>query len=259
MEMTLDELGVDRLSKPKATPLLPSQPQLSAASVAVSDQTLSWRPQLRAVTPLLVIFDDGSQTQGETVRLRSQVTEIGRVRGDVIIPQDPDISSLHAAIECVGEFPSVRFRLRDLESTNGTFVRQASAALHHEMELILGSHRYRWLEKNSTGRSIATLMRIDDERKFDLQPGRAYDIGRSLSANNDGQNLCNSQIEIEADPFLSLHHATIQLRSIEGHRMAWDIFDHASANGVWCRVQDCWLDEPTEFMCGEQRFLFRYP
>jgi len=257
--MTLDEFSEDPSCKLDSAPLLPSKRPLGAASVAVSDHPIPWRPQLRAVTPLLIILDDGSQTQGETFRLRTRVTEIGRVRGDVIIPQDPDISSLHAVIECVGEFPSVRFRLRDLESTNGTFVRHASAALYHEMDLILGSHRYRWLEKNSTGRSTATLLRVDDERRFELHPGRTYVIGRQSSTTNDGQNLCNSQIIIEEDPFLSLHHATIQLRSVEGHRMAWDIFDHASLNGVWCRVRERWLDEPTEFMCGEQRFSFRYP
>jgi len=254
--MTLDELGQEQSTKPK---VLQTTSQSRSDSVAVDDEVVPWRPQLRCATPLLIVLDDGSRTQGEVVRLRSKVTEIGRVKGNIVIPQDPDISSLHVAIERTGEYPSHRFRLRDLESTNGTFVRQESVPLLHDRELILGSRRYRWLETNSPGRSGATLLRVDDGWKFELQPGRVYHVGRRVMTSNNTQSRNESRIEIQDDPFLSLHHATIEQRDKEGHRLAWDISDHASVNGLWCRVQEAWLDGPTEFVCGEQRFLFRYP
>jgi pSer/pThr/pTyr-binding forkhead associated (FHA) protein len=59
--------------------------------------------------------------QGETFELERPRAVIGRVGGstkvDIEIP-DPEISSVHAAVECHGP----TFVLRDLGSTNGTFL-----------------------------------------------------------------------------------------------------------------------------------------
>jgi predicted Zn finger-like uncharacterized protein len=61
---------------------------------------------------------------------------LGRTAGDVII-DDPNVSRWHCAVEVRGNV----IRVRDLDSTNGTFVgaeRVGSSELHHLSEFRLG-------------------------------------------------------------------------------------------------------------------------
>ena len=61
---------------------------------------------------------------------------VGRTAGDVII-NDRNVSRWHCAIQVAGDV----IRVRDLDSTNGTFVgadRVASADLHHLSEFRVG-------------------------------------------------------------------------------------------------------------------------
>ena len=52
-------------------------------------------PRLRPPTPILTIYDDGSE-EGEVIRIRQDRFIIGRTEGDLIIPNDSQISSHHA-------------------------------------------------------------------------------------------------------------------------------------------------------------------
>ena len=65
---------------------------------------------------LVLIARDGSE--GSTYPL-SELVDLGRVEGDILFSDDPYVSPRHARITC----RDGTFFLRDLESTNGVFVR----------------------------------------------------------------------------------------------------------------------------------------
>src|SRR5262249_10872426 len=83
---------------------------------------------------------------GEVVRVRGGSFVIGRVEGDLIIPHDGGISGRHAEILRRIVNGKYAWILRDLGSTNGTFVRASSVALHHDQELLIGDHIVRFIE-----------------------------------------------------------------------------------------------------------------
>jgi pSer/pThr/pTyr-binding forkhead associated (FHA) protein len=60
-------------------------------------------------------------------------TVIGRESGDLVFTNDPFMSRRHASID--RDVPSGTFTLRDLGSSNGTFL-----AIRSERELVSGDH-----------------------------------------------------------------------------------------------------------------------
>src|SRR5262249_26227036 len=101
------------------------------------------RPVLRPPAALLCVLDDG-RTDGEWVRLRADVTVIGRTEGHVRIPHDGLVSARHAEIVRQRGANGYRWLLGDLQSTNGTFAGVGSISLRNENEFILGSGRFRF-------------------------------------------------------------------------------------------------------------------
>jgi hypothetical protein len=65
------------------------------------DQVTCFRPLRRPPVALLTILDDGSDTEGELIRIRTTKFSLGRADCDVSIPFDPDLSGVHATLECV--------------------------------------------------------------------------------------------------------------------------------------------------------------
>ena len=66
-------------------------------------------------------LDDGRK-DGEWIRIRRTSFSIGRDEGDLTFPQDQGISRLHAVLECRFD-GGHHWYLKDLNTTNGTFVR----------------------------------------------------------------------------------------------------------------------------------------
>src|SRR5262249_51272366 len=102
---------------------------------------------------LLCILDDG-KSDGEWVRLRADVTVIGRSDGDVRLPHDGLASARHAQIVRQRGPNGYRWALVDLQSTNGTFVRIGSTVLRHENEWPLGSGRSRFEAATATAPAV---------------------------------------------------------------------------------------------------------
>src|SRR5689334_8946084 len=120
-----------REAAPPATIREPVPPQAGVAArsatpaaTATSAPAEPFRPLERPPMALLTVIDDGDDS-GETVRIRSSSFVIGRVEGDLVIPHDGGISGRHAEIVRRPEGGQFRWYLRDLQSTNGTFVRAA--------------------------------------------------------------------------------------------------------------------------------------
>src|SRR5262249_22919793 len=85
------------------------------------DDTTPFRPSSRPSMAVLLVLDDGDD-EGEAIRLRGPSHVIGRVEGDLVIPHDGNISGRHAEIQRRLEGGKYRWYLRDLRSTNGTYV-----------------------------------------------------------------------------------------------------------------------------------------
>jgi pSer/pThr/pTyr-binding forkhead associated (FHA) protein len=190
---------------------------------------------------LLCAFDD-SLDSGETVRIRVPSFVIGRVEGNLVIPHDGGMSGRHA--EIARRFVDGRYRwsLRDLGSTNGTFVRTARALLRDGQELFIGGMRYRFDGPGEAAGPMPRLVEVKPHGEgpaFPLTGPEAW-IGRD-------PRQCTLVFD---RPLVSPRHAVIQARR-RGH---WIIQHAGSCDGLWLRVQEIELGRGGQFQCGEQRF-----
>ena len=110
----------------------------------VCDQdTAAYRPTHAAFHGVLHVLDDGEDS-GEILRIRPNSFVIGRVEGDLTIPHDGGMSGRHAEIGRRHENGEHCWYLKDLQSTNGTFVRASTVILSHEQEILIGGRRFRF-------------------------------------------------------------------------------------------------------------------
>jgi hypothetical protein len=247
----------------------------SAPSLGTPLDCEIYRPTQRAPIGLLVILDDGDRKEGEHYRLRADRTVLGRDAGDITIPNDRLMSGTHA--ELVREFDrgNCRWRLRDLDSTNGTFVRFAKSTLKHGQEFIIGSKRYTYKQARQPAPEESTAadppqpgrqatmgwQAVSPEMIQDMYPSLVETLpsgedGPTHRFNGDemrlGADPVNCSLVIREDPFVSKIHATIN-KTQSGN---WVIKDASSVNGLWLRITNLPLTTQCEFLLGEQRFAF---
>ena len=267
----------------RQTQAIPTAPAKPAGSPPVSlllkatdndndSDTAPYRPTLRPTMALLTVADDGGK-DGEVIRIRKELFLIGRETGDLVIPHDTQISRTHAEISRRWDAKKERFRwyLRDLDSSNGTFVKVATSPLHHRQEMILGNTRFRFeapsqgaasasasaaagtmkWQRDAPGGSAAehfaalvTLMPQHKEQRFSLVQDE-YSIGRNG----------NVAAIVVDDPMLSPRHARI-FRDAQG---VWNLENTKSLNGIWLSIHEISIDRGGQFQCGEQRFAIRIP
>ncbi|MCA9075804.1 MAG: FHA domain-containing protein [Planctomycetaceae bacterium] len=213
-------------------------------------------------------------TNGETWRLRSETTVIGRTAGDIVIPHDPDISGQHARInrrEMDGEYV---WGLTDLNSTNGTFMRIRRLVLRSGREFMLGGRRFTFSARSSIStrdqhREVNSPLqtrrqRLPNSREVVRLGPRLIDTSAASGHVEHllteqscfiGRDAKRCRIHFAEDPFLDPVHAHIHL----DERGRWVVEDHQSLNGLWLRTSHAPLDQDTMFLLGGQRFLFRLP
>jgi pSer/pThr/pTyr-binding forkhead associated (FHA) protein len=237
---------------------------------APEQDTTSYRPSVRPSMALLHVLDDGEDS-AEIVRIRANSFMIGRVEGNLTIPHDTGISGRHAEVSRRFENGEHCWYLKDLQSTNGTFVRASTVILHHEQEIVIGSGRFRFevpadppesapaieSEVNATrkwesvsgSRSVAGLQ----PALVDISPGRA---GRRFALREQeywvGRDPSQCAIVVN-DPMVDKKHA----RVYRDEKNRWIIANARSRNGLWARIQEVGLGRGGFFQCGEQRFFFK--
>lgn len=216
-----------------------SQRRDPAQSPGQIKATKPFRPTLRPPAATLMIYRDHQQGF-ETQAIRAARTVIGRARGDVVIEHDLMMSSEHAEIVRVAKYGSWRWYLRDLSSTNGTFVRIDRATLKHETELILGSSRYRFTLAAGEAR-LEHLIAGEVEDSLAIEPEGMW-LGR----------LQSSQFPAFWDEYLDEKHAFVH-RDQNGK---WELKNTKSTNGLWYRIRETQISRKCYFMLGEQRFAF---
>jgi pSer/pThr/pTyr-binding forkhead associated (FHA) protein len=199
-------------------------------------EAIPFRPTVRGSMALLRIVDDGSE-DGEVIRIRQERIVVGRGGADVVVPHDISMSAHHAAIERLGDSG---WRLRDLGSTGGTFVRVTTARLRDGTVLQVGRTRLRFQAVDLTE---AWLIEEWPDR-----PGVRHECHAPATAigrvgGGDGIGL--------DDPFVSPLHAAVH-RTPRG----WTI-ENTGMNGLWVRIEaPIRMAAPSQFLCGEQRFVF---
>jgi pSer/pThr/pTyr-binding forkhead associated (FHA) protein len=262
------------------TPTLPAPPPPGAATLpapptakprpaeAAEPEAPAYRPVRRPPMALLCVVDDG-RDDGEWVRLRTDVTVIGRASGDVVIPHDDLMSGRHAEVRRVNEDGKFRFELADLGSTNGTFVKVHKVGLRHGQELQLGRSRFRfetpppqdapvapteapkgvtvsWHSLSAGAVAAPVLVEVTphgDGRRFALAQPENW-LGRDAAC----------AVPLPDDALLAKRHAKV-FRDAAG---VWHL-EGAGRDGVWLRVERAPVEKTCAFQLGEQRFVLRVP
>lgn len=241
--------------------------RLPTSKETVSAETTAYRPTRRPPLALLCILDDGSD-EGEWVRLRADRITIGRSEGDIVIPHDAMMSSRHADLVRVTQKGRARWRLQDLQSTNGSYLRVGVAALQHQQEIMLGIHRFRF-ECSAAGPPSLTdakaVARETTQAWTSVTPEEVFPALVELTTKGDGKRhmLTDAEARIGRhargcsivlnDPLVSPLHARVY-RDDKGR---WLVENLKSLNGVWLRVAHAPLDSTCQFQLGEQRFLLK--
>lgn len=108
---------------------------------------------------LQIFFPDGSEI---THDLPEEKTSVGRISENQLHIPDESVSSRHAEII----FENTNFFVRDLDSTNGTFVNSSkveSAVLKHGDEVRFGSVACLFLSENSDSATTAEAASSDEQ------------------------------------------------------------------------------------------------
>lgn len=221
---------------------------------------------------VLTVFDDGDDS-GELVRIRESIFVIGRTDGNLTIPHDSSISGRHLEISRRGEGRAARWFLRDLSSTNGTFVRAAHLTLQQDQEVLIGRTRLRFdaprgnvdPEPGSADDATANATRRwQAPSRVDLETA-VFPSLVELTAEGEGRRHAIRDLEtwIGRDPGLCsvvLSEPTVDPRHGRLYRDArnrWILENARSSNGIWARIDDICLDSGGQFQCGEQRFAIK--
>ncbi|MBT4864220.1 MAG: FHA domain-containing protein [Planctomycetaceae bacterium] len=235
---------------------------------------IPFRSVNRPPTGLLIALDDASSDRGEEWRIRRSRVIIGRTEGDIVIPHDIDMSGEHAEISRNEKDGGYEWQLKDLKSTNGTFLRAQRFVLRNGKELLLGGRRYQFRHPGVIADAAAAYGGRDARVTQPYQPppsnvaqqltarlvelttegdGREFLLGNESSLFGSDSSSCLQAVS--GDPFLDPEHA----RFYQDNRGRWVVEDRDSLNGLWVRVERVTLDRASEFQLGGQRFRFRIP
>jgi pSer/pThr/pTyr-binding forkhead associated (FHA) protein len=218
----------------------PSRPE--KLDTALQVPSIRFRPASRPPVPVLCVLDD-DQESGERLRIRSDVIVIGRTEGEVLLPHDAQVSSRHAEIARRDENGRSTWYLRDLSSTNGTFVKIARSRLDDGAEFRIG--RQQFCVRAHQARLVLVELSTDgQEQSHDLSGDELW-IGRD-------PHSCLVSLK---DPLVCPKHARI-VAEAPGR---WYLVDGGSLNGTWLRIEEIPLTSGSEFEIGEQRFRFTIP
>lgn len=247
--------GVVRSGNPAPTTLLPGR----------GVRACPFQPVLRPPMATLWILDDGCAREGEPVRIRRDRLVIGRERGDVLIPFDRAISSEHVELRCYWKNGQAKWRLADLGSSNGTYVRCQSASLVRSVQMIIGGRHYLFRLPQKAGNASAG--EEDETREIPADQEAPIDqLFPRLTCVSDEHAWSRllekprmrlgrgsrCELLVEDDEFLGPHDVMFT----RGRNGIWTVKDLRSVNGLWIRVQQIELEKTTEFQAGEQRFRF---
>jgi len=135
---------------------------------------------------LQIFFPDGTET---TYDLPEEKTSVGRISENQLHVPDDSVSSRHAEII----FENANFYVRDLASTNGTFVNGSkieSAVLNHGDEVRFGSVACLFLSENSDSSKAAESPASEEQKAASRSTRPENFISSSpIPRNNHGKDF----------------------------------------------------------------------
>lgn len=236
-------------------------PTVSATGDRPWDSTPGASPPF-VVAQLVLVGRDGEE--GEHFPMFQSTLEIGRTHGDLRFPDDRFMSPSHLRVEREG----TTFRLVDLESKNGVFLRIRGHAAVYPGDVFMVGHQVLRLE-NVTESAQEQAPAPDGTRSFGtpLKPawGKLTLLGRGAVPGDifflRGAKVLfgreHGDILFPHDPFVSREHARLRLE-LHGHQMSVFIEDLGSANGTYVRVRGSVEIRPKDtFRVGDQILRLR--
>jgi pSer/pThr/pTyr-binding forkhead associated (FHA) protein len=228
--------------------------------------TVDFRPIRRPSMAMVCLLDDG-KGEGEWIRLRRDVTVMGRSEGEIVIPHESEMSGRHLAMTRQIESDRYRWFLEDLDSRNGSFARISKTIIRHGGEILVGSKRFRF---DAAAGSVATPPPQTTEpgtRAWkSVQANELIPSLLELSARGEGQRFflkreenwigrdANScAVVLANDMMVSPRHARI----FRDNKGIWYVENAGSRNGTWLRFKKLPVDNFAQFQVGEQRCLFK--
>ncbi len=215
------------------------------SGISRSPATPIYRPTQRPPTAVLQVFDD-NQEGSERVRIRQVPFDIGRQEGSLTIPHELQMSRRHLRIDRRSVDGQWHWVLRDLGSTNGTFVSARRVRLRNADELLLGADLVRFFQPG--GPETAMLAKVAPgryEEQVSLKPGTHW-IGSDSSQ-------CLPLLK--GNPFLDPRSLRLEL----DEQQQWRLYDCGCTNRVWVKIEEIKLVDGCCFQAGEQRFSFHLP
>lgn len=247
--------------------ILERDPSAAASGLPFSKEDIhDFRPMHRPPVPVLTVLDDASQQHGQSIRLRGETFTIGRTAGDLVLPNDPAISGMHAEIRRIPWKGSYQWQLVDLNSVNGTFVRAVRAVLHGEAIVILGARRFRLrnplVSHRGTPQGPATRLIDSSGLPQTVWPtlveaskrSTGFEFPLRSDAVSIGRTGGGADIQLD-DPLVADRHAQFE-RQRDG---SWLVIAETTRNGVWVSTAAVTLTVHCHFRCGEQLFRFEIP
>jgi len=227
-----------------------------------------FKPSKRAPLAVLTVMDDGQKT-GQIIRIRNSKFWVGRSEGNLLFPDDHQISARHISISKENVNGSYRLVIADLQSRNGLFVKVSRAPLEVNAEVILGRGRYRleMVDGDSDG-AFGSSTDLLHDALTELEEGSKQLVFYELLTRGIGDKLsleegeywvgrtADCAVRRPTDTFLADKHAVIK----KSARGVWMIENNQSINGIWLRTMKLTIDcnQQCEFRIGEQIFHIRF-
>lgn len=230
-------------------------PQAQAPSAAVPVASAAFSP-----ARLVMLLRDGSE--GRAIPLIEGDTDIGAREGDLVFSDDPYLSPRHARVSCRAN----SYTLRDLDSTNGVFVRLRDVQELHDRDMLLIGQQVLRFELLLDGElplgpawqgGVLVFGTPEVSRFARLVQYTTEGVGRDVHYLFRDETIVgreNGDIVFTDDPFLSRRHAAIRADHA-GHRFT--LHDLGSSNGTAIRIRgEHVLRDGDQFRIG--RHLFRF-
>lgn len=222
----------------------------------------------------LTIMDDGI-SDGEVIRIRKDCTIIGRDRGDVQIPHDLGIASEHLRIERINNGDSFHWKLVDLSSETGFWVRVRRIELRDDDWLMAGKNRFIFRAGRSGSQNEDSLFArlgegsIPGHSTFDPlgevrtgyssialvqttpDPFQSAPFVHLIENENWIGRESSCAMCVPVDPYLGGKHVRL-FREAD----RWFAETQGITNGMWIRRASMNVNQSCAFQLGEQRFHF---
>ncbi|MEM8864141.1 MAG: FHA domain-containing protein [Planctomycetota bacterium] len=248
--------GEDDAEAPIASQPVASQPRHAAGDAG---EVVTYRPQSRPPMAVVRVLDD-DQVGADEFRIREANFTIGRHTGTIRVPHDGRMSALHARIERRPSQQGWTWTLRDLDSTNGVFVKVGRVRLRHGDQLLMAD------------RTVRFVVPSDRDEPPRLEEIRTDRPGEQLLLAGDDE-ICLGRDQQVCVPFLadepmldpqfarlvpgSTDDAVGNDDGNDDGSRRWSIVSTARGNGLWIRVEAIPIASGAMFQLGEQRFAFR--